>query len=1121
MSVTRLAEQGFNTQLKDTPAITHSKGFNSTLKQREGLYFLPVTLVVLPINMRLEVNQTAEGTTARVAPVTLTPTGMETLRNKNDLWTFNSQGFLVRVHRTQRKALFMPDSRCPVPTERLENYSRTVTQRPNNNTEVIEEAYQDLDKKQQKRVIQGHNWIGETWFKVKRGTPLPGNIPPQPALPPARGPTPATSRQLTADETQAPLYRHNVKKPLTEVRPTGQARTSTPTHQTAIPHPKEVSPTQDYWIKDGPYWKCVHVQPRRDMYIPQQTDDGPDVTKLTTWRQTMVKPTSGNRGYRIDDGRTIKRKATLDIEWTGSTNFEENTAYKDEFITDDPEERQEAKRATGAPTPQQSIEQERREHELTHLPYRSWCPTCLQSKGRQDYHPKQTSKTAVTQVDLMYYKALEEKQTTSVLTAVDVETGMCMAVQLEDKTRHVQYLSTCLQQFFMECGRTHAILNNTVLQSDQEDFIISLIKMMATAMGGNIAVRQSPAYTSQAQGSVERFHRTLMGQVRAIKLQLENKYGIKLNSKHPIMPWLVKHSAYLLNRYSIHSDGNTSYYRRWGKKHKHIDTANNSRPTETETLTQVHQGNSTLQAVRETNNQNTNSWSNTRHSGLCRQWLGRMRHNEKVDNRLSDQSLWSNNPLRQQNTANNCAEQRGSRTIRDQHRSNRSPTHQKPPERSSQHEEDQHLHPHRLVKREEHGNKNWIIKEGQTHRAQTPVYTTAGRTWPCEDCQDQHRQQPGRHLHQVRCNRDASASHHWWWDQHPSSLSFQTTTSNRFTAASALMCERVHTVRTTCVACTHRHTLLLSHGVNKGWQHEVPHSDLLYFNMGYINMKCFATYVFNMIGPKHDWGRLGQHSKFLNSIRVGGQHFCWQQWKCQHVLLWPSDVRHMGPHGTNLFSRQVQQRRLLLCSSMQQRCTCRVTTGKLFPSEFHSQHDSTESSLGMRCEQSLQQRLQDGNTASGWSRIQIGPVNRWSLNTPAMASCHYQCGWQHSGNSGQQSIILGQWFSVALQHANSCDAGHRDSTSVVSSVGKQPYSGTSVLSTMPTEVQQRVEQLLMDRHPLLEHGFQLRYHGSKTKERLRGNKSILEWVNVSTNMNAFVDAFNKYHSDQHDDVDEQ
>ena len=150
MSVTRLAEQGFSTQLNETPRITHSKGFNSTLKQREGLYFLPVTLVALPANMRLEVNQTAEGTTARVTPVTLTPAGMEILRNRNDLWTFNCRNFLVRVHRTQRKALFMPDNNCPVPTERLENNRRTVIQRPNDNTEVLEETYQDLDKKQQK-----------------------------------------------------------------------------------------------------------------------------------------------------------------------------------------------------------------------------------------------------------------------------------------------------------------------------------------------------------------------------------------------------------------------------------------------------------------------------------------------------------------------------------------------------------------------------------------------------------------------------------------------------------------------------------------------------------------------------------------------------------------------------------------------------------------------------------------------------------------------------------------------------------------------------------------------------------------------------------------------------------
>ena len=142
------------------------------------------------------------------------------------------------------------------------------------------------------------------------------------------------------------------------------------------------------------------------------------------------------------------------------------------------------------------------------------------------------------QCDITYYKALGEQVTSSIFTAIDVETGMCMAAQIEDKTQSMQYLSTCLQQFLMECGRTHAVLNNTVIQSDNEDFLIALLKATATATGSNIAVQQPPAYTSQAQGSVECFHRTLMGQLRALELQLENNYNTRLTSKHPIMPWM-------------------------------------------------------------------------------------------------------------------------------------------------------------------------------------------------------------------------------------------------------------------------------------------------------------------------------------------------------------------------------------------------------------------------------------------------------------------------------------------------------------------------------------------------------------------------------------------------------
>ena len=79
----------------------------------------------------------------------------------------------------------------------------------------------------------------------------------------------------------------------------------------------------------------------------QQTDDGPDVTRLTTERTAMVRPTHVARWYRIDDDWTTKRPGTLNQEWTGSTNFEETTAYKDEYITDDVEEQQEARKAKG------------------------------------------------------------------------------------------------------------------------------------------------------------------------------------------------------------------------------------------------------------------------------------------------------------------------------------------------------------------------------------------------------------------------------------------------------------------------------------------------------------------------------------------------------------------------------------------------------------------------------------------------------------------------------------------------------------------------------------------------------------------------------------------------------
>ena len=282
----------------------------------------------------------------------------------------------------------------------------------------------------------------------------------------------------------------------------------------------------------------------------------------------MVSPSEQGRGWRIDDNWEESGARPLDRQRRGSTNFEEKVGYKYEYDTDNEDDTQQAQRTKGMKAPQQPTRQERFEHNLTHLPYRTWCPICVKSKGRTDNHPKQTSKQPVIQVDFTYMKALGDKQVLPVLTAIDVESGMAMAVLVQDKNQQQQYLVRCLQTFMFECGRAQATLSSTTLQTDQEEFILNLLKTVAQNLGANINVRQSPAYSSQPQGSIERYHRTLMGQVRALLQQVTISYNLTLSVQHPILPWIARHAAWLLNRYAIHNDGQTSYQRRWQKDHK-------------------------------------------------------------------------------------------------------------------------------------------------------------------------------------------------------------------------------------------------------------------------------------------------------------------------------------------------------------------------------------------------------------------------------------------------------------------------------------------------------------------------------------------------------------------------
>ena len=161
LSVTRLVEQGFQLTLDDNPRLQHTKGFSSTLENRDGLFFLQAEITTLPKGTKLQIHSTEQGQIGMIAPTTtLTPQGPADTGYAGDYWQFNAQG---EPSITQ----------CPVPAEQLEDYRRTTVRPKDGTTNTFEDKYQTMEEPNK---AQQQIWKGETACRIKKGTTLPGTL---------------------------------------------------------------------------------------------------------------------------------------------------------------------------------------------------------------------------------------------------------------------------------------------------------------------------------------------------------------------------------------------------------------------------------------------------------------------------------------------------------------------------------------------------------------------------------------------------------------------------------------------------------------------------------------------------------------------------------------------------------------------------------------------------------------------------------------------------------------------------------------------------------------------------------------------------------------------------------
>ena len=174
------------------------------------------------------------------------------------------------------------------------------------------------------------------------------------------------------------------------------------------------------------------------------------------------------------------------------------------------------------------------EHVVTHLPFRSWCPMCVQGKSKIDPHcarGDRDSEVQIVNADHMYMESAEEEHKMSMLILV------------------------------IKDGDSRWIASRVTPKRGRKAHVV---KELAGVI--DIMMEESPDYDSRSNGEGERAAQTVQRQVRTVKSGPESRLGARIESVHPCLLWPVQHAVNLLSRYMKAEDGGAVHRRPRGRE---------------------------------------------------------------------------------------------------------------------------------------------------------------------------------------------------------------------------------------------------------------------------------------------------------------------------------------------------------------------------------------------------------------------------------------------------------------------------------------------------------------------------------------------------------------------------
>ena len=236
----------------------------------------------------------------------------------------------------------------------------------------------------------------------------------------------------------------------------------------------------DTWVDLPTMWVRLHRVPRSTLFVPgEQLQGGPVFCDLSGARVTITLADYDDTMLNEDVWTSVGEKP-LSVEMVrGATCLEKKDLLVHEVpeVADPDLHESSARRLKGLPAPAEPTLTEQREHELTHLPLRSWCPTCVRAKSEQNHSRTLRTKQPVIQLDYAFLGDNSDDSQVTLLTSIDLLSGLGLSCVVPSK-RGSAFAQAELRRFILETGRTFGIL-----QIDPEPLWIAALEWADLLLG--------------------------------------------------------------------------------------------------------------------------------------------------------------------------------------------------------------------------------------------------------------------------------------------------------------------------------------------------------------------------------------------------------------------------------------------------------------------------------------------------------------------------------------------------------------------------------------------------------------------------------------------------------------